>query len=40
VIYGHEGTQIKLNGSVVSAVSDCELTEGPIGFQSEVAETH
>jgi len=31
---------IKLNGTVVSTVSDCELTEGPIGFQSEGAETH
>jgi hypothetical protein len=31
---------IKLNGEVVSTVGDCELTEGPIGFQSEGAETH
>jgi len=31
---------IKLNGVVVSTVGDCELTEGPIGFQSEGAETH
>jgi hypothetical protein len=31
---------IKLNGAVVSTVDDCELTEGPIGFQSEGAETH
>jgi hypothetical protein len=31
---------IKLNGTVVSTVSDCELTEGPIGLQSEGAETH
>ncbi len=31
---------ISLNGSVVSTVSDCELTEGPIGFQSEGAEIH
>jgi hypothetical protein len=31
---------ITLNGSVVSTVSDCELTEGPIGFQSEGAEIH
>jgi hypothetical protein len=31
---------IKLNGVKVSTVSDCELTEGPIGFQSEGAETH
>jgi len=31
---------IKLNGTVVSTVGDCELTEGPIGFQSEGAETH
>ena len=30
---------IKLNGTVVSTVGDCELTEGPIGFQSERAET-
>jgi len=31
---------ISLNGAVVSTVSDCELTEGPIGIQSEGAETH
>jgi len=31
---------ISLNGAVVSTVSDCELTEGPIGLQSEGAETH
>lgn len=31
---------IKLNGAVVSTVKDCELTEGPIGLQSEGAETH
>ena len=31
---------IKLNGTVVSTVGDCELTSGPIGFQSEGAETH
>ncbi|HUT13296.1 MAG TPA: DUF1080 domain-containing protein [Thermoguttaceae bacterium] len=31
---------IKINGAVVSTVGDCELTEGPIGFQSEGAETH
>ncbi len=31
---------IKLNGSVVSTVGDCELTKGPIGFQSEGVETH
>ena len=31
---------IKLNGVVVSTVGECELTEGPIGFQSEGAETH
>lgn len=31
---------IKLNGAEVSTVSDCELTKGPIGFQSEGAETH
>lgn len=31
---------ISLNGAVVSTVSDCELTEGPIGFQSEGVETH
>jgi hypothetical protein len=31
---------ISLNGAVVSTVSECELTEGPIGFQSEGAETH
>jgi len=30
---------IKLNGTVVSTVSDCELTEGPIAFQSEGAPT-
>jgi hypothetical protein len=31
---------IKLNGTVVSTVGDCELTSGPIGFQSEGTETH
>jgi len=31
---------IKLNGAVVSTVGSCELTAGPIGFQSEGAETH
>ncbi|NLS96409.1 MAG: DUF1080 domain-containing protein [Planctomycetaceae bacterium] len=31
---------ISLNGAVVSTVDDCELTEGPIGLQSEGAETH
>jgi len=31
---------IKLNGTLVSTVGDCELTQGPIGFQSEGAETH
>ena len=31
---------ISVNGAVVSTVGDCELTEGPIGFQSEGAETH
>ncbi|MFC1497609.1 DUF1080 domain-containing protein [Verrucomicrobiota bacterium] len=31
---------ITINGSVVSTVSDSELTEGPIGFQSEGAEIH
>ena len=31
---------IKINGAVVSTVGDCELTEGPIGFQSEGVETH
>ena len=31
---------ISLNGTVVSTVRDCELTEGPIGFQSEGAEIH
>lgn len=31
---------IFLNGSVVSTVTDCELTAGPIGLQSEGAETH
>jgi hypothetical protein len=30
---------IKLNGTVVSTVGKCELTEGAIGFQSEGAET-
>lgn len=29
---------ISVNGTVVSTVSDCELTEGPIGLQSEGAE--
>lgn len=31
---------ISVNGAVVSTVSDCELTHGPIGLQSEGAETH
>lgn len=31
---------IKLNGAAVSTVGECELTAGPIGFQSEGAETH
>ena len=31
---------ISINGAAVSTVGDCELTEGPIGFQSEGAETH
>jgi hypothetical protein len=31
---------ISVNGTPVSTVRDCELTEGPIGFQSEGAETH
>lgn len=31
---------IRLNGTAVSTVGDCELTEGPIGFQSEGDETH
>jgi hypothetical protein len=31
---------ISINGAVVSTVRDCELTEGPIGLQSEGAETH
>jgi hypothetical protein len=31
---------IRLNGVVVSTVGGCELTEGPIGLQSEGAETH
>ena len=31
---------ISVNGAVVSTVSDCELTQGPIGVQSEGAETH
>ncbi|MHB8899826.1 MAG: 3-keto-disaccharide hydrolase [Thermoguttaceae bacterium] len=31
---------ISLNGTVVSTVNDCELTKGPIGLQSEGAETH
>jgi hypothetical protein len=30
---------IKLNGTVVSTVGECELTAGAIGFQSEGAET-
>lgn len=30
---------IKLNGDVVSTVTDCELTSGPIAFQSEGAPT-
>ena len=31
---------ISINGAAVSTVNDCELTEGPIGLQSEGAETH
>lgn len=31
---------ISLNGTVVSTVSGCELTAGPIGIQSEGVETH
>ncbi len=31
---------ISVNGTVVSTVSDCELTEGPFGLQSEGAEIH
>jgi len=31
---------IKINGKIISTVGDCELTEGPIGFQSEGVETH
>jgi hypothetical protein len=31
---------ISINGTVISTVGECELTEGPIGFQSEGAETH
>lgn len=30
---------IKINGTVISTVGDCELTEGPIGFQSEGVKT-
>lgn len=29
---------ISLNGTIVSTVADCELTAGPLGFQSEGAE--
>ena len=31
---------ISINGTPISTVRDCELTEGPIGFQSEGVETH
>jgi hypothetical protein len=31
---------IKLTGTVVSTVGECELTEGASGLQSEGAETH
>lgn len=31
---------VTLNGEIVSTVKDCELTQGPIGFQSEGAEVH
>ncbi len=31
---------ISVNGTAVSTVRDCELTKGPIGLQSEGAETH
>lgn len=29
---------VKLNGALISTVTDCEVKEGPIGFQSEGAE--
>lgn len=32
--------KVSINGSVVSTVTECELTEGPIGFQSEGKEIH
>lgn len=32
--------KIFVNGTEVSSVKDCEITEGPIGFQSEGAEIH
>ena len=31
---------VKLNGALISTVTECELKEGPIGFQSEGAEIH
>ena len=31
---------ISINGTVVTKVTECELTEGPIGFQSEGVEIH
>ena len=32
--------RILLNGTLISTVSGCELTKGPIGFQSEGKEIH
>lgn len=32
--------RIFLNGTLISTVSGCELTKGPIGFQSEGSEIH
>jgi hypothetical protein len=32
--------KVYLNGTLISTVSDCELTSGPIGFQSEGKEIH
>lgn len=40
-IIARDGTVVvALNGVKVSEVTECELTEGPIGFQSEGAEIH
>ena len=40
-IVANEGqVAVSINGTKVSTISECELKEGPIGFQSEGAEIH